>query len=203
MKELPSSTESTPDQFLDGTEPAVNEKKKGSSMNLWSIVVPLVLLAILVVLVYVRKGGPAVGEGLLKSRALFLSVAPQMAIGFLLAGFVLLLVPPETVARSFGAHSGAGGLFLASLVGMVTPGGPFTHFPLLAALRSQGASIGPLTAYITAWALLGVHRIMLWEGPLLGWRFVLLRTGVSVFCAPLLGWMTQSIGWAIGRESLE
>lgn len=170
-------------------------------MSLWGVGIPLVLLAILVWLAYVKKGGAAVGEGFSKSGALFVSVAPQMAIGFLLAGFVALLVPQEAVARALGENSGTGGLLVASVAGILTPGGPFTHFPLLAALRSQGAAIGPLAAYITAWSLLGAHRIILWEGPLLGWRFVLLRVGVSFLCAPLVGWMTQAVGLAVGRLS--
>jgi uncharacterized membrane protein YraQ (UPF0718 family) len=171
-------------------------------MNLWGVVIPLTLLAILVWLAYVKKGGVAVGEGFSKSGALFVSVAPQMAIGFFLAGFVALLVPQEAVARSLGEKSGTGGLLLASVAGILTPGGPFTHFPLLAALRSQGAGIGPLAAYITAWSLLGAHRIILWEGPLLGWRFVLIRVGVSFLCAPLVGCMTQAVGLAVGRLSV-
>lgn len=171
-------------------------------MNLWGIAVPLLLLAVLVGLAYVKKGGVAVGQGFVKSGGLLISVAPQMAIGFALAGFVALLVPQEAIARSFGENSGTGGLLLATVAGTLTPGGPFTHFPLLAALRSQGAGIGPLTAYITAWSLLGIHRILLWEGPLLGWRFVLLRVGVSILCAPLLGWMAQALGLAVGRLSM-
>jgi uncharacterized membrane protein YraQ (UPF0718 family) len=174
-------------------------KKKGSSMNLWSIGVPLLLLAILVWLAYTMKGGAAVREGFTKSGALFVSVAPSMAIGLLMAGFVALLVPQEAVARSFGENSGPRGLLLASVAGILTPGGPFTHFPLLAAFRSQGAAIGPLSAYITAWSLLGAHRILLWEGPLLGWRFVFVRVGVSFFCAPLVGWMAQALDVAVGR----
>jgi uncharacterized membrane protein YraQ (UPF0718 family) len=170
-------------------------------MSLWSLGVPLALLAILVGLAYVKKGGAAVGEGFLKSGTLFASVAPAMAVGFLVAGFVALLVPPEAVARSLGENSGSGGLFLASLAGILTPGGPFTHFPLLAALRSHGAGVGPLAAYITAWSLLGAHRILLWEGPLLGWRFVLVRVGVSFLCAPIVGWMAQAVSVSVGRFS--
>jgi uncharacterized membrane protein YraQ (UPF0718 family) len=120
-----------------------------------------------------------------------------MLIGFLLAGLVSILVPREAVARALGEGSGAGGLFLASLAGILTPGGPFTHFPLLAALRSQGAGIGPLSAYITAWSLLGLHRILLWELPLLGWRFVLVRAGASILVAPAIGWIAGTLSSAI------
>jgi uncharacterized membrane protein YraQ (UPF0718 family) len=176
--------------------------KKGLSMNLWGIGVPLLLLALLVWLAYAKKGGAAVGEGFSKSGALIVSVAPSMALGFFLAGFVTVLVPQEAVARSLGENSGPRGLLLASVAGILTPGGPFTHFPLLAALRSQGAGIGPLSAYITAWSLLGAHRILLWEGPLLGWRFVFIRVGVSFFCAPLVGWMAQAVGLAVGHLSV-
>jgi hypothetical protein len=68
-------------------------KNKGSSMNLWGIGVPLLLLALLVWLAYAKKGGAAVREGFSKSGALIVSVAPSMALGFFLAGFVTALVP--------------------------------------------------------------------------------------------------------------
>jgi len=166
-------------------------------MNLWSALVPLFLLGGLISIAFVRKGTAAVGEGFSKSGTIFLGVAPQLLIGFLLAGFAALVVPQEGVARLLGERSGARGLLLASLAGMLTPGGPFTHFPLLAALRSQGAAIGPLSAYITAWSLLGLHRIVLWEGPLLGWRFVMIRAGASLLFAPAIGWIAQTFSEAV------
>jgi uncharacterized membrane protein YraQ (UPF0718 family) len=162
-------------------------------LSLNGIWVPLALLLTLVIWVYVKQGRGAVGEGFTKTGNLFLVLAPQMAIGFLLAGFLALVIPQNQVARWIGEDSGMKGLFVASLGGILTPGGPFTHFPLLATLRAQGAGLGPLAAYITAWSLLGVHRIVLWEGPLLGWRFVLVRSAASVLFPPVTGWIVKTI----------
>ncbi len=160
-------------------------------MTLIGVLAPLGLLVLLMMTAYVRLGSEGVRSGLSSAGTLFLGVAPQMAIGFLLAGFVALLLPREVVAGWLGEESGWKGLLVASVAGIVTPGGPFTHFPLLAALRTHGAGVGPITSYISAWALLGVHRMLVWEGPLLGWRFVAARAAACLLCPPLTGWFAQ------------
>jgi uncharacterized membrane protein YraQ (UPF0718 family) len=167
------------------------------------MLVPLGLAVFLMMLVYAKQGRSGLGEGFSRTGTLFLGVAPQMFIGFFLAGFLALVIPQAQVIRWIGEDSGMKGLFVASLGGMLTPGGPFTHFPLLAALRGQGAGLGPLAAYITAWSLLGVHRIVLWEGPLLGWRFVLARAAAGLLFPPMTGWFVQAaLGAARQPESV-
>jgi len=69
-------------------------------------------------------------------------------------------------------------------VGALTPGGPFVPFPLVASLWKAGTGIGPLVSYLTAWSLLGFHRILIYEGPIMGWRFVAVRLA-SAILAPI------------------
>ena len=38
----------------------------------------------------------------------------------------------------------------------------------------------PLVAYMTAWSLFGLQRIIAWEAPLMGWRFVAVRVVPSL-----------------------
>jgi uncharacterized membrane protein YraQ (UPF0718 family) len=170
-------------------------------MNWPSALVLLALVAGLIGLTYAMRGKAAVGEGFARSGTLFAGVALPMAAGFLLAGFLALLVPQKVVAGWLGEDSGARGIWVASLAGVLTPGGPFTHFPLLATLRAHGAGVGPITAYISAWALLGVHRIVVWEGPLLGWKFVLARVIACLVCPPLTGWVAQGVWRALGARA--
>jgi uncharacterized membrane protein YraQ (UPF0718 family) len=160
-------------------------------MNWPSVVALLGLLAGLIVITYVKRGAAGIGEGFARSGGLIGGIALPMGIGFLLAGFGALLIPQKLVAGWLGEESGLKGILLASLAGTLTPGGPFTHFPLLAMLRSHGAGVGPITAYVSAWALLGVHRMVIWEGPLLGWKFVLVRGLACVLCPPLTGIFAQ------------
>jgi uncharacterized protein len=73
----------------------------------------------------------------------------------------------------------------------VTPGGPFVAFPLLAVLLQGGASVGAVTAYLSSWALLGLHRVIAFEIPILGWRFVAGRLVASLVFPVVIGWLAQ------------
>ncbi|MBI4575242.1 MAG: permease [Planctomycetes bacterium] len=145
------------------------------------------LVALLALLAARQGGGPLVLAGLGSAGRLFLSVLPNLALGFLLAGFIQVLVPEDLVARHMGAGSGGRGLLVGTVIGALTPGGPFTHFPILASFLAKGAAVGPVVAYITSWALLGVFRIAIWELPILGPRLVLVRVAASCLLPPLVG----------------
>lgn len=45
----------------------------------------------------------------------------------------------------------------------------------------------------TGWSLLGLHRILAWELPLLGPRFVGIRLAVSLVLPPLAGYLAGTI----------
>lgn len=151
----------------------------------WLIVGSLVFVAGAVAW---RTGGPArVGQGLMSGATLFLEVLPSLILGFALAGFLYVLLPTDLVSRWMGSQSGWRGVMVGTVAGMVTPGGPFTHFPILASLLSRGAAVGPVCAYIAAWALIGLNRIVVWELPILGPRLTLVRFLASVGIPPLIG----------------
>jgi uncharacterized membrane protein YraQ (UPF0718 family) len=97
---------------------------------------------------------------------------------------VQVLLPQHLVAAYAGAESGLGGLVIGGIAGAFTPGGPFVAFPIVASLWKAGTGIGPLVAFLTAWSLLGFHRILIYEGPIMGWRFVTVRI-LSAILAPL------------------
>lgn len=136
-------------------------------------------------LVIQRGGAPLLLDGLRTSWSLFASVALQLILGFTLAGLVTVLLPADVLARLVGEGSGMRGLLIASLAGIATPGGPFVQFPLMAAIASAGAGVGPMAAYLTAWSLMGWNRIVVYELPLLGPGFTLARVLVSL-AAPLI-----------------
>ena len=62
---------------------------------------------------------------------------------------------------------------------------------MLAVLLKGGASVGAVTAYLSAWALLGVHRVLAFEIPILGWRFALLRFVSSLLAPVFVGFVAQ------------
>lgn len=141
-----------------------------------------------------RTGGPQrVTEALGSGASLFLSVLPNLLLGFALAGFLHVLLPSELIGEWMGPETGLRGLLAGTVAGMLTPGGPFTHFPILASFLSKGAGIGPVCAYIAAWALIGLNRFLVWELPILGPRISLVRFAASLFVPPIIGWACQII----------
>jgi hypothetical protein len=44
---------------------------------------------------------------------------------------------------------------------------------------------------MTAWSLFGVQRIIAWEAPLMGWRFVAVRTASSLVFPIVAGWLVK------------
>lgn len=111
---------------------------------------------------------------------LLLGITPIIVAALFIGGYVQALLPRELVARWLGENSGAGGYLLAMLAGSITPAGPFGAFPLAAALRRAGAPFDVCVVYLSAWATLGVHRIVIWEFPFLGHDFVMLRVLASL-----------------------
>ena len=161
----------------------------------WVFVGVLVCIAAVVAW---RTGGPArVGEGLTNAGTLFLGVLPNLILGFTLAGFLHVLLPAELISRWMGESAGFNGILVGSVTGMLTPGGPFTHFPILASFLAKGAGIGPICAYITGWSLIGINRVIVWELPILGPRVVLARLLASLAFPPLIGWLAGAIARAL------
>lgn len=153
--------------------------------------IPLLILAAALVITFAvawsRGGSGLLLDGLNEGATLLLSVAPQLLIGFLLAGMMTVLLPADMIADWLGADSGMRGLLIATVAGTLTPGGPFLQFPLVASLANAGAAPGPLAAYVTAWSLVGVNRLLVWEIPLLGPQFALVRWAVCLVLPVLVG----------------
>jgi uncharacterized membrane protein YraQ (UPF0718 family) len=118
-------------------------------------------------------------------------ILPRMVPALLLAGMLQVVIPQETVARYFGQRSGMSAIVMASAAGVITPGGPMVSVPLLVVLANSGMALGPLVAYMTAWSLFGMQRIIAWEAPLMGWRFVAVRVVSSLAFPILAGWLVK------------
>jgi uncharacterized membrane protein YraQ (UPF0718 family) len=140
----------------------------------------LTLAAALAVLAL--KGEAALGRALSGAVGLALFIAPVLGAGLLLAASIRQLLPDGALSRWLGTESGLRGLVLASLVGIVTPGGPIAAFPLVLVLLRAGADRGAVVAFVLSWALNGFQRILVWEIPLLGLEFSALR---FLACLPL------------------
>jgi hypothetical protein len=76
---------------------------------------------------------------------------------------------------------------LATALGAVTPGGPFAAFPIVYALFLYARRRWRSDPFLTAWSVIGVHRIVVWELPLLGPEFVIVRVLTSLPLPVLAG----------------
>ncbi|MEM4406748.1 MAG: permease [Candidatus Methanomethylicaceae archaeon] len=154
--------------------------------NLKSLAVMGLIALVLVILAYRKSPGTA-AEGFIQGGKLFLTIFPNLLVGFILAGMIMVLIPREAIVKWVGEESGWRGLIIATILGSVTPGGPFAQFPLVASLYQKGAGIGQVAAYLTSWSILGFNRIIVYEWPFMGIRFVLLRVGTSLIIPSLVG----------------
>lgn len=153
----------------------------------------LALLVVLALLAHARGGAELVSAGLGEGGRLLLRFAPVFAVSFLAAGFAVKLVPPEWVREWLGADTGLRGILLATGAGVITPAGPFVSMPIAAVMIRAGAAPGSVVAFLAAWSLLAVHRLVAWEVPILGWRFALLRYGVCIVLPVLAGLIARAV----------
>ena len=164
--------------------PRREKSRRPDGMTLFFMAISLVAAALL----YRQGGLGAIGIGLEKSMVLLISVSPVVVLALLLAGYAQTLIPRRWVETRLGQRSGRGGTALACLAGALMPGGPFAAFPVVLVLRQSGAALGTCVAFLTAWSVLGLHRMIIWEIPWLGWRFALLRWLISLPLPWLAAW---------------
>jgi uncharacterized membrane protein YraQ (UPF0718 family) len=112
---------------------------------------------------------------------------PRIIMALLIAGFASQILPKELVAEWIGGESGIRGILIASLLGGFIPGGGIISFPVAVVLYKAGADIPQLVAFLTSWSVLGIHRVFLFEAPMLGARFAAMRLSASVLLPPLSG----------------
>ena len=157
------------------------------------------LALIFTVIAYLKSPSLAYQGGEIALR-LLVDILPALLAGLLLGAMIQVLVPKELVAGWAGEGSGFKGLAFATAAGAITPGGPFVQFPLIASLWQAGAGVGPVTAYLISWTLIGVNKLLIWEVPVMGWRYTIAKTAACLAAPLVIGWLTA---WIFARmESL-
>ena len=153
-----------------------------------STLVLVVAAIVLAVVAYLRDPGlPLIGARNGLSMVVF--ILPRLIPAMLIAGLLQVVVPQEVVSRYFGRQGGMRAIVVASLAGIITPGGPMVSVPFMVALAHSGAALPSLVAYMTSWSLFGMQRIISWEVPLMGWHFVGVRILASLAFPILAGWL--------------
>ena len=126
------------------------------------------------ILCYAVRGREAFVGALWGDFDLLTSVLPRVFIAISIAALVWFLVPRDRISALVGPNSGMRGLIIATVAG------PASAYALLAVLAASGADRGAMIAYITAWATLGLQRILVWDVPFMGAEFAILRFAISL-----------------------
>jgi hypothetical protein len=155
---------------------------------LWLVVGVLAFLAAL-------RGRVLLNDGVREGVWEFIRLLPRIAAGVIGAGFLAEVLPKALVASWLGPESGFTGVLIATLGGALTPGGPVVGFSIGAAALKGGAGAPQVIAYSTAWALYAIHRLVIWEVPMMPPRLVWLRAAVSV----PLPFIAAAIALALGQ----
>ena len=157
--------------------------KKKMNASLWIL---LAATAVALAVAYAR--GPELPRaGLLSAGRLLQNVWVELALGFVLAGVLDVLIPAPTLAAWLGQERLLRGILTGWGVGLLLPGGPYVLFPVVAGLAQKGAAAGPLICLLTAKTLVSPIRMFTYEAPLLGWPLTLARFIPGVLAAPFLG----------------
>jgi len=118
------------------------------------------------------------------SGRVFAQAALPLLLAFGMMFLLNLFVTPAHVSRYLGRGTGAKGVLMSSVAGVISMGPIFSWYPFLKALREKGASDFHLANFLAHRA---VKPVLL---PLMivyfGWRFSLIFSAVSVVGA-LLG----------------
>jgi len=151
-----------------------------SILIIWSLVGVLLVVAL-------RKKDGSARRGLRRGVESFLINGPRVVVALLSAGFLAFLLPKELIATWLGNEAGFQGILIGCLVGPFFPGGPLVIFPVTVVLLKAGAGLPAVVAFLTAASTWGLHRILVFEIPMMGAQFAAIRFVSSLLLPPISG----------------
>lgn len=155
---------------------------------------PTLIMAVLaIILIYIgySKGQDQHIRGLKSALNMTVQILPLLICAFIVAGMIQALLPREILSQWIGKESGLRGIFIGTVAGGLTPGGPYVSLPVVAGLLQAGAGVGIMVAYITAWSLWAIARLPMEIG-IMGWKFTLVRLSCTFFFPPIAGLIAQA-----------
>jgi len=165
-----------------------NQMTLAINVLLWLVVGILAVIA-------ATRGRVLLDDGVRAGVMEFILLLPRIGVGVVGSGFVAEALPNEWIAPWIGPESGLLGVAIATIGGALTPGGPVVGFSIGAAALKSGAGAPQVIAYSTAWALYAIHRLVIWEVPMMPARVVWLRALVSL----PLPFLAAALAMLLGR----
>jgi uncharacterized membrane protein YraQ (UPF0718 family) len=139
---------------------------------------------------YLRDpGAPLIG--LKAGLDLLWAILPRLIAALVLTGMLQVLISPDLIERWLGRSAGHRGILIGFLAGILTPGGPMVSFPMMAVFLQSGASMSALVTYMTSWSLFGFQRVIAWELPFMGGRFVVARVLPTLALPIVAGYLVR------------
>ena len=123
------------------------------------------------------------------SWSVFMAMAPYLLLGFLVAGFLSVVISPRWVERHLGGN-GLGQVFKASVFGVPLPLCSCGVIPVAASLRRHGASKGATTAFLLSTPQTGVDSIAV--------TYAMLHPVIAVF-RPIAALVTGMVGGMLAQ----
>lgn len=110
----------------------------------------LIVLALGMFITAWRRQDGSHKKGLITGGRLLYSYLPLLALAFLTAGLLQVVLPPQLVQSWLGPESGWRGIFIGAVTGMAIPAGPYVAYPIFASIIQSGAGIGTAVAWLRA-----------------------------------------------------
>jgi uncharacterized membrane protein YraQ (UPF0718 family) len=93
-------------------------------------------------------------------------------------GLFMIWVNRQTVIKYLGESAGPTGLLLAIALGTLPTGPRYVAFPIALMLLKKGARVANVMAFLCSWAAMSLPAELM-EFRFLGWKFTLLRFGLT------------------------
>lgn len=166
------------------------KKRKQSQMLVPTLIMGVIAL-ILFIIAY-NKGDGQYMVGMQSAFKMTIEILPLLIFAFIVAGMVQVLLPKELLSKWVGVESGWRGLFIGTVAGGLSPGGPYVSLPVVAGLLKSGASAGTMVAFLTGWSLWAIARMPM-EFGILGWKFTIVRFTSTLIFPPIAGLIANMI----------
>jgi uncharacterized membrane protein YraQ (UPF0718 family) len=145
---------------------------------------------------YHLKGQDGFLAALAVQEEMLLGMLPRITMALGVASLLWVLLDPEKLKKTIQKRRGWVKVVYATILGAVTPGGPSSSFSILNMFLNSGLGYLIGITYITAWSMLGVQRILIWDIPLMGTEQAGLRF-ISGFWLPAFAGLFAA--WVFGK----
>jgi len=124
-----------------------NNEKKKTGTGKWGRLYFLGIVAVLYLILFCLIPAKTV-DSLKASGGILIKLIPVLLLVVLLMGLLNYFLKPKSVSKHLGEGSGAKGLTIAVLAGILSHGPIYAWYPLMKELHKQGMRIGLVAVFL-------------------------------------------------------